>query len=48
MTSPRPYRPTKPREEAFAELQREAGRQFDPFIVETFLAVWQGAAFAAA
>ena len=48
MTSARPYRPTSPREDAFAELEREAGKQFDPFIVETFLAVWQGAAFAAA
>ncbi len=48
MTSARPYRPTRPREEAFMELEREAGKQFDPFIVETFLAVWQTAAFAAA
>jgi len=48
MTSVRPYRPMRPREEAFAELQREAGRQFDPTIVETFLAVWQTAAFVAA
>ena len=48
MTSARPYRPTKPREEAFMELRRESGRQFDPGIVETFLTVWQTAAFAAA
>ena len=48
MTSERPYRPTRPREDAFAELGREAGKQFDPVMVEAFLAVWQGAAFAAA
>jgi HD-GYP domain-containing protein (c-di-GMP phosphodiesterase class II) len=48
MTSARPYRAMRPREDAFAELGREAGRQFDPAVVEAFLAVWQGAAFAAA
>jgi HD-GYP domain-containing protein (c-di-GMP phosphodiesterase class II) len=48
MTSPRPYKPMRPREEAFAELSREAGAQFDPTVVEVFLAVWQSAAFAAA
>jgi len=48
MTSMRPYRPMRPREEAFAELGREAGKQFDPQMVDAFLAVWQGAAFAAA
>jgi len=48
MTSPRPYRPMRPRAEAFAELECEAGRQFDPAIVDAFLAVWQRARFAAA
>jgi len=48
MTSMRPYRPMRPREEAFAELGRESGAQFDPQMVDAFLAVWQGAAFAAA
>jgi len=48
MTSARPYRPMRPREDAFAELEREAGKQFDPAVVEAFLAVWQAAAFAAA
>lgn len=44
MTSVRPYRPAMAREAAFAELQREAGRQFDPVVVEAFLAVWRGEA----
>ena len=48
MTSLRSYRPMRPREEAFAELEREAGKQFDPVVVDAFLAVWQTAKFAAA
>jgi len=39
MTSPRPYRPTPLTEEAAAaELRRQAGKQFDPEIVDIFLA----------
>lgn len=38
MTSTRPYRPSMNRHEALAELERQAGRQFDPAIVEAFLA----------
>lgn len=34
MTSDRPYRSAKSTEEALAEIQREAGRQFDPKIVQ--------------
>jgi len=44
MTSVRPYRPAISRGAAFEELQRESGRQFDPAIVEAFLAVWKAEA----
>ena len=36
MTSDRPYRKALPVEKALAELRNEAGRQFDPDIVEVF------------
>ncbi len=39
MTNDRPYRKALSHEEAAAELRREAGRQFDPRIVEAFLEV---------
>ncbi len=38
MTSIRPYRSPRNLEEAFAELQKEAGRQFDPELVDIFIA----------
>ena len=38
MTSTRPYRPSMNRHEALAELEHQAGRQFDPAIVEAFIA----------
>jgi HD-GYP domain-containing protein (c-di-GMP phosphodiesterase class II) len=41
MTSERPYCAARTHADAFAEIDREAGRQFDPAIVEAFLAVWQ-------
>jgi HD-GYP domain-containing protein (c-di-GMP phosphodiesterase class II) len=45
MTSERPYRHALPYENAKAEIQRCAGTQFDPRVVETFLNVppkrWQ-------
>jgi len=39
MTSDRPYRAALPVAEARAELQRCAGRQYDPQVVEAFLCV---------
>jgi HD-GYP domain-containing protein (c-di-GMP phosphodiesterase class II) len=38
MTSDRPYRKALPHEIALAELKRCAGRQFDPQVIEAFLA----------
>jgi len=40
MTSDRPYRRAKSHGEAIAELRREAGKQFDPQVVDAFLAVY--------
>ncbi len=39
MTSERPYRPARRRDEAMAEIRREAGRQFDPAVVEALIRV---------
>jgi putative nucleotidyltransferase with HDIG domain len=39
MTTDRPYRRALAVDEAVAELRREAGKQFDPAVVETFLSV---------
>jgi putative nucleotidyltransferase with HDIG domain len=41
MTSDRPYRRALPSETAFEEIQREAGRQFDPEVVRAFLSLPQ-------
>jgi HD-GYP domain-containing protein (c-di-GMP phosphodiesterase class II) len=38
MTHDRPYRPARPLEEALEALKKEAGRQFDPRVVEAALA----------
>jgi diguanylate cyclase (GGDEF)-like protein len=38
MVSARPYRPAKSYQEALSELKREAGKQFDPELVEKFVA----------
>jgi HD-GYP domain-containing protein (c-di-GMP phosphodiesterase class II) len=37
MTTERPYRQAKSKEHAIAEIEKNAGRQFDPEIVEVFL-----------
>ncbi|HEV8633639.1 MAG TPA: HD-GYP domain-containing protein [Chloroflexota bacterium] len=39
MTSARPYRPALDRAAALAEVARQRGRQFDPAVVDAFLAV---------
>jgi response regulator RpfG family c-di-GMP phosphodiesterase len=36
MTTDRPYRPAVPWEEAAAEIESQAGQQFDPMVVEAF------------
>jgi HD-GYP domain-containing protein (c-di-GMP phosphodiesterase class II) len=39
MTNDRPYRQALSREQAAAELVREAGKQFDPEVVNIFLGI---------
>jgi HD-GYP domain-containing protein (c-di-GMP phosphodiesterase class II) len=39
MTHDRPFRPARPLPEALEELRREAGKQFDPRVVEAALAI---------
>jgi HD-GYP domain-containing protein (c-di-GMP phosphodiesterase class II) len=39
MVSPRPYRATPGPRAAAVELRRESGKQFDPAVVEAFLAL---------
>jgi HD-GYP domain-containing protein (c-di-GMP phosphodiesterase class II) len=44
MITPRPYRPARTAPDAFGELCRCAGRQFDPMVVSAFRAVMADAA----
>jgi len=37
LTSDRPYRKAWPKEKALAYIREEAGKQFDPEVVEAFL-----------
>ncbi len=39
LTNERPYKKAWPREEALAEIEKQAGRQFDPQVVAAFLAM---------
>ncbi|RJX27432.1 MAG: HD-GYP domain-containing protein, partial [Dethiobacter sp.] len=39
LTSDRPYRPAWPKEKALAYLRQQAGRHFDPRVVEAFLSL---------
>ncbi len=41
MTRDRPYRKAMPSRRALAELERGAGKQFDPKVVRAFLGVWR-------
>jgi len=41
LVSARPYRVAFPQEEAIAELQRGAGTQFDPSVVQAFITALQ-------
>ena len=48
MTSDRPYRPALSSVDAIVELERCAGAQFDPDVVEVFVAAWRQGAFESA
>jgi two-component system cell cycle response regulator len=48
MTSPRPYSTARSPEEALEELRRCAGTQFDPTVVDAFVAAWHDVRVAAA
>ena len=39
MTSDRPYRKGMPADVAFAEVEKQTGKQFDPAIADQFLAI---------
>ena len=48
MTGPRPYAVARSEDDAFEELRRCAGTQFDPAVVEAFTAAWRDVRLAAA
>jgi putative two-component system response regulator len=41
LTQQRPYKPAWPLSEAFAEIERQRGRQFDPRVAEAFLRIME-------
>ena len=41
MTFPRPYRPARDTKAVLAQVREEAGKQFDPRVVETFPEVYR-------
>jgi HD-GYP domain-containing protein (c-di-GMP phosphodiesterase class II) len=44
MTSPRPYKPAKPPEQAHEECRALAGKQFDEEVLEAFEHLWRAGA----
>jgi two-component system cell cycle response regulator len=48
MTSPRPFSLPRTPEAALEELQRCAGTQFDPAVVDAFTVAWRDRTLAAA
>jgi HD-GYP domain-containing protein (c-di-GMP phosphodiesterase class II) len=48
MTSPRPYSTARSPDAALEELRRCAGTQFDPTVVDAFVAAWHDVRVAAA
>jgi len=41
MTTDMPYRKARTADDAFGELKKHAGRQFDPLAVDAFLKAWR-------
>src|SRR5207247_7863563 len=45
MTSTRPYRGALPYDAALTEIERCAGKQFDPDLAQVFVEAWESGAF---